>query len=176
MTAGFYHFSGEKIRRTEVYEYTWQVFGSKTLPTCANNTLHQVVRDNAKDEENLFEDFDKSTLFRKWMYKLETRHLHRRVRRSSVHRDVSQIQGDAKTHLCGRKIPCSTYQIHDDSEFRISNCILRSLTQKAYIERTWCENWENLSRDRFIYSVAVVTVKMGQNGADRKNGTNCGND
>ena len=40
-------------RRMEVYEYTRHVFGAKSLPTCANYALHQVVKDNAICDENL---------------------------------------------------------------------------------------------------------------------------
>ena len=39
--------------RIEVYEFTRQVFGAKSSPTCANYALHQVAKDIAKDEENL---------------------------------------------------------------------------------------------------------------------------
>ena len=39
--------------RIEIYEYTRHVFGAKSLPTCANYALHQVAKDNAKDEETL---------------------------------------------------------------------------------------------------------------------------
>ena len=41
---------GQKI---EVYEYTRHAFGAKSLPTFANYALHQVAKDNAKDEKNL---------------------------------------------------------------------------------------------------------------------------
>ena len=40
-------------QRIEVYEYTRHVFGAKSLPTCANYALHQVAKDNAKEDENL---------------------------------------------------------------------------------------------------------------------------
>ena len=40
-------------QRTEVYEYTRHVFGAKSSPTCANYALHQVAKDNAKEDENL---------------------------------------------------------------------------------------------------------------------------
>ena len=42
-------------QRIEVHEYTRHVFGAKSLPTCANYALHQVAKDNAKDDENLVE-------------------------------------------------------------------------------------------------------------------------
>ena len=40
-------------QRIEVYEYTRHVFEAKNSPTCANSALHQVAKDNAKDDENL---------------------------------------------------------------------------------------------------------------------------
>ena len=40
-------------QRIEVYEYTRHVFGAKSSPTCANNALHQVAKDNANNDENL---------------------------------------------------------------------------------------------------------------------------
>ena len=39
-------------QRIEVYEYTRHVFGAKSSPTCANYALHQVAKDNAKEDEN----------------------------------------------------------------------------------------------------------------------------
>ena len=41
------------VQRIEVYEYTRNVFGAKSSPTCANYALHQVAKDNAKEDENL---------------------------------------------------------------------------------------------------------------------------
>ena len=40
-------------QRIEVYEYTKHVFGATSSPTCANYALHQVAKDNAKEDENL---------------------------------------------------------------------------------------------------------------------------
>ena len=40
-------------QRIEVYEYTRHVFGAKSSPTCANYDLHQMAKDNAKEDENL---------------------------------------------------------------------------------------------------------------------------
>ena len=40
-------------QKREVLEYNRHVFGAKSLPTFANYALHQVTKDNAKDEENL---------------------------------------------------------------------------------------------------------------------------
>ena len=40
-------------QKIEVYEYTRHVFGAKSSPTCANYSLHQVAKVNAKDDENL---------------------------------------------------------------------------------------------------------------------------
>ena len=40
-------------QKIEIYEYTRHVFGAKSSPTCANYALHQVAKDNAKDDENL---------------------------------------------------------------------------------------------------------------------------
>ena len=40
-------------QRIEVHEYPRHVFGAKSLPTCANYALHQVAKDNAKEDDNL---------------------------------------------------------------------------------------------------------------------------
>ena len=40
-------------QRIEVYEYTRHVFGAKSLPTCANYSLHQVAKDNAVNDESI---------------------------------------------------------------------------------------------------------------------------
>ena len=40
-------------QRIEVYEDTRHVFGAKSSPTCANYALHQVAKDNAKEDEDL---------------------------------------------------------------------------------------------------------------------------
>ena len=40
-------------QKIEVYEFTWNVFGAKSLPTCANYALHQVAKDNAVNDESL---------------------------------------------------------------------------------------------------------------------------
>ena len=42
--------------------------------------------------------------------------------------------------LCDRKMPCSTYQTHDDSEVRTSSCSIRSSSKEADIERTWWQD------------------------------------
>ena len=70
------------------------------------------------------------------MYKFETTHFHKRVRRSNVHRGISEKRGKVETYLCDRKIPCGTYQTHDDSEFTTSSRSLRSLSQDADFEGT----------------------------------------
>ena len=40
-------------QRIEVYEYSRHVFEAKSSPTCANYALHQMAKDNAKEDENL---------------------------------------------------------------------------------------------------------------------------
>ena len=40
-------------QRIDVYKYTRHVFGAQSSPTCANYALHQVARDNAKNDEAL---------------------------------------------------------------------------------------------------------------------------
>ena len=40
-------------QKTKVHEYTRRFFGAKSSPTCANYALHQVAKDNAKDDQNL---------------------------------------------------------------------------------------------------------------------------
>ena len=103
-------------------------------------------------------DVDKSILFWKRLYKFETTHFHRRVRRSDVHRGISARRCNVGTHLSDRKMPCSTYQTYEDSKVRTSNRSLRSSTQEADFEGTWCQNWQNLPLDQFINSLTVVTV------------------
>ena len=46
--------------RIEVYEYTRHDFGTKSSPTCANFALHQVAKDNAKEDENLVKAFQRN--------------------------------------------------------------------------------------------------------------------
>ena len=87
------------------------------------------------------DDVDKSTLFLKQMYKLETIHFHRRVRRSDVHRGISARRINVETHLCDRKMPCSTYQTQDHSEVRTASHSLRSSSQEADFKGTWSEHW-----------------------------------
>ena len=117
-------------------------------------TVHWLVLWVERDKDNV----NKSTLFRKRTVKLETTHFHWRVGRSNLHRDISARRSNVETHLCDRKMPCSTHQTHDDSEFRTSSRSLRSSSQKADTQQTWCQNWQNLSLDRFIYSLTVITV------------------
>ena len=47
-----------------------------------------------------------------------------------------QDETTSETHLCYRKMPCGTYQKHDDSEVRTSTRSLRSSSQEADFERT----------------------------------------
>ena len=75
----------------------------------------------------------------------------------------SERQGDTKTHLCDRKMPCSTYKIHDDSEMRISNRNLRSSSRNSDFETSWSENWQSLLWDRFIYRVTLVMQILRHN-------------
>ena len=124
-------------------------FVSRTL-----KTIHWLVLWVEKNKD----DVNKSTLFRKRMYKLESTLFHRRFRRNDVHSGISAGRGNVETYLCDRKKIFSTYQTNDDSEVRTSSHSLQSSSQKTDIERTWCQNWQNLSLDRFIYSPTVVTV------------------
>ena len=48
-----FHWREDPEQRIEIYEYTRHVFGVKSLPTCANYALHQVAKDNAKEDGNL---------------------------------------------------------------------------------------------------------------------------
>ena len=70
------------------------------------------------------------------MYRFETTHFHRRVRRSDVHRGIPARRNNVETHLCDRKMPCSNYQTHDDSEVRTSSRSLRSSSQEADFKGT----------------------------------------
>ena len=94
-----------------------------------------------------------SRLYFKNGCKFDTTHFHRRVRRSSVYRGTSARRGNVETHLCDRKMPCGTYQTNDDSEVRTSSRSLRSSSQEADFERTWCQNSKKLSLDQFINSL-----------------------
>ena len=40
-------------QKMEIYKYTRDVFGAKSLSTCANYALKQVVKDNAVNDESL---------------------------------------------------------------------------------------------------------------------------
>ena len=56
MAADTYDFSGERIQkgRIEVYEYTQHFLrANSSSPIRANYGLHQVAKDNAKDDETL---------------------------------------------------------------------------------------------------------------------------
>ena len=92
------------------------------------------------------------------MYKLATPQISRLFTRSNVRRCTSARRGDVKTYLCDRKIPCSTYQAHDNSNVKASGRSLWSSSQEADFDRIWCENWKNLTLERFIHSVTVVTI------------------
>ena len=104
------------------------------------------------------DDVDNSTFFQKRLYKHDTTNFHRCIRRSNVHSATSAKLGNVKTYLRDRKMSCSTYQTHNDSAVRTSSRSLQSSSQEADIERTWCQNWQNLSLDWFNYSITVVTV------------------
>ena len=41
-------------QKLEMYDHTQHVFGAKSSPTCANYALHQMAKDNAEEDENLF--------------------------------------------------------------------------------------------------------------------------
>ena len=94
------------------------------------------------------DDVEKSTLFREQMCKFETPHYHRHIRGCNENRDIFCGGSHVKTHLCDRKMPCSSYQTHDDSEVIISSRALRSSSDV----KTWCAKWQNwpLAEDRFI--------------------------
>ena len=55
------------------------------------------------------------------------------------------------------KMPCRTYQTHDDSEVWTSSRSIRKSSPRADIKIT-CQNWKNLSLDLFINGFSVVTV------------------
>ena len=59
------------------------------------------------------------------MFKPQTSHFHRRVRRSNVLRGISARKSNVKIHLCDRKMPCGTHQTYDDTEVRTSGHSLR---------------------------------------------------
>ena len=63
----------------------------------------------------------------------------------NVHRGISARRRNVETHLCDRKMLCSAYQTHDNSEVRTSSRIKRSSYQKACIAKSWCINWKSLS-------------------------------
>ena len=82
------------------------------------------------------DDVSKSTLFRKPMFKLETAHFHRHVRRSDVRRGIYARRGDAKTCLYDRKMSCGTHETNDKTKIRTQGLNLRSWSQKADTQRT----------------------------------------
>ena len=51
------------------------------------------------------------------MHELETDHFHGRVKRNYVHLGISARRSNVETHLCDKKMPCSTYQTQNDFEF-----------------------------------------------------------
>ena len=65
------------------------------------------------------------------MFKPQTSHFHKRVKRKNVHRGISARRGDVKGHLCDREMWCGTHQTYDDTEVRTSSRSLRSSSQKA---------------------------------------------
>ena len=70
------------------------------------------------------------------MFKLQTTHFPRRVRKSDVHRGISARRGHVKTHLCDRKMSCGTHQTHDNTEVRTPSGSLGISSQKADTQRT----------------------------------------
>ena len=90
------------------------------------------------------DDVNKSTLFQKRIFKLETLHFYGRVRRRNVLRGISTRRGNVETRLCDRKKPCGSYQTHDDSEVRTSSRSLRSSSQEADFEGTWSNRIDNI--------------------------------
>ena len=91
------------------------------------------------------------------MHKPETSHLYRCIRGSNVHCGISARWCNAKTDICNREIMCGTHQTHDDTDVRTPSHNLRSSSQKADSKQTWCQNWQNLSLDRFINAPTVAT-------------------
>ena len=73
---------------------------------------------------------------------------------------VAYLQDKATLKLAYviEKMPCGTYQTHNDSEVRNSSRSLRSSSQEADFEGIWCESWKNLSLHRIIYSLTVITA------------------
>ena len=103
------------------------------------------------------DNVNKSTFFWKRMHKLETTYLYRCISWSNVHFCISARWSNAKTDICNREMSCGTHQTYDGTEIRTSSRSLRSSSQKADTQWTWCQNWQNLSLDRLINSVTVAT-------------------
>ena len=97
------------------------------------------------------------TRFPNWLYKIETAHLHGCIRGSDVHPSISERRSKDKTYLHDMKMHCSTYQTQDNTEVKASSRSLGNLTLETDIEIK-CKKGQNLSLDRFLYGVTVVTV------------------
>ena len=61
-------------QRIDVYEYTRHVFGAKSSPTCANYALHQVARDNAKNDEALVKTVQRNFYMDDFLKSVKTSH------------------------------------------------------------------------------------------------------
>ena len=78
------------------------------------------------------------------MYKLEVTHFHRQVRRINVHRGIPEKRNNVETHLCDRKMPCCTYQTHDDQAavygVRLRRPIMRKHDVKIFKIYHWTDS------------------------------------
>ena len=95
------------------------------------------------------DDVNKSTLSRKWMFKPDTSHFHRCIRRGNVYRCLFERWSNVKTDLCDRKMLSGTHQTYDNTEVR---------TAKLDTQQTWWQNWQILSLDRLINGITVEPV------------------
>ena len=95
------------------------------------------------------DNVNKSTLFRKWFFKPQTSHFHRRLRRSNVNRGISARPSKAKTHLCDREMPCGTHQTYDNTEVRIKAAFygvgLRKQILNEHVKIDKIYHWTNSS-------------------------------
>ena len=91
------------------------------------------------------------------MLKPDTSQFYRCIRRSNAHRAISEKWSDVRTDLCDREMPCGTHRANDKTVVRNPDRSLRRSSQKAGIEQTWCQSWQNLSLDQLNDGNAVAT-------------------
>ena len=85
--------------------------------------------------------------------------LHRRIRRSNVHRGISARRNNVRTHLCGREMPCGTHQTYDNTELQAAVYGVR--LRKQILN-------EHVKIDKIYHSTDSSTVLLWLQAAHRK--------